>query len=118
MMVFVSARYENQSRRIFDLAKKVAAYQKLRPEDCLVCPPLMYDMMIERVGSIYPLLRHDLLTVCDSVLVVSMPCPETIADVELAKKLHMPVEYASQTTQNAHQKIFEERTDEKWASPS
>lgn len=117
-MVFVSARYENQSRRIFDLAKKVAAYQKLRPEDCLVCPPLMYDMMIERVGSIYPLLRHDLLTVCDSVLVVSMPCPETIADVELAKKLHMPVEYASQTTQNAHQKTFEERTDEKWASPS
>ena len=37
---------------------------------------------------------------------------------ELAKKLHMPVEYASQTTENAHKKIFEERTDEKWASPS
>lgn len=118
MMIFISARYEYQSRRIFDLAKKVAAFQKLRPDDCLVCPPLMYDMMIERVCSLYPLLRHDLLTVCDSVLVVSMPCAETIADVELAKKLHMPVEYASQTTAKAHQKIFEERTDEKWASPS
>ena len=52
MMVFVSARYECQSRRIFDLAKKVAAFQKLRPDDCLVCPPLMYDMMIERVCSL------------------------------------------------------------------
>lgn len=118
MMVYVSALYEHKSSRIVDLAKKVAAYQKLRPDDCLVCPPLMYDMIIERVSSLYPLLRHDLLTVCDSVLVASMPCPETIADVELAEKLHIPVEFASKTTENAHKKIFKERTDEQWESPS
>lgn len=109
MMIYVSAAYEFKSMRIPDMAMRVAAFQLLRPDDCLVCPPLLYDGMIERIGKLYPLLKHDLLTVCDSVLVISMPSADTLKDIELAEKLHMPVEYASVTTENAHRKIFEER---------